>query len=197
MSLREPKVDPRVQRTREFLQKALFELMTEQDFDVITVHDIADRAKINRATFYDHFDDKFDLLNYSIQEGLQKTLDGKLPPNPAFTYSSIRLLTIALCELLNTYLGHCAVPAKNTYKPLVMIQMQAYVNELLLEWLKNSQITQATPEAVAALTSWVVFGLATQWSLAQRGRKRISAEQMTDDSLPLLVSGLKGIIGEM
>src|SRR5512134_3774045 len=98
MSLREPKVDPRVQRTREFLQQAFFALMTEKDFDAITVQDIAERARVNRATFYDHFDDKFDLLNQSIQEGLQKTLAGKLPSKPTFTFANVRLLTLALCE---------------------------------------------------------------------------------------------------
>lgn len=200
MSLREPKVDPRVQRTKEFLQQALFSLMTERDFDTITIQDIADRARVNRATFYDHFEDKFALLNHTIQEGLQKILDGTLPPTPTFSLANVRLLTIALCELLYTYLGHCAVPTKNSYKPLIMIQMQAHVNELLMEWITNSELNpaevNATPESIASLTSWVVFGMASQWSLAQRGRKHISAEQMADESLPLLVSGLKGIFSE-
>lgn len=190
------KVDPRVLRTREFLQQAFYTLMAEKEFDDITVQDIAERARVNRATFYDHFDDKFDLLNHSVQEGLQKALDGKLPDTPTFTLANVRVLTIALCEILYTYLGRCATPTKSSYKPLIMIQMQSYVSELLIEWIGNSQpipeTMKTTPETIAALTSWVIFGLASQWSLAQRGRKHVSAEQMADESLPLLVSGLKG-----
>ena len=54
--------DPRVKRTRKLLQDALLELLTEKNFDAITVQDIAERSTINRATFYAHFADKYALF---------------------------------------------------------------------------------------------------------------------------------------
>ena len=54
--------DPRVKRTRKLLQDALLELLAEKSFDAITVQDIAERSTINRATFYAHFVDKYDLF---------------------------------------------------------------------------------------------------------------------------------------
>jgi AcrR family transcriptional regulator len=53
--------DPRVRRTHELLQEALIELAAERGFDAITVGDIARRAGVNRATFYRHYQDKYDL----------------------------------------------------------------------------------------------------------------------------------------
>ena len=47
--------DLRVWRTHHFLQEAMVELITEKGFDAITVGDIAERAMINRATFYRHY----------------------------------------------------------------------------------------------------------------------------------------------
>ena len=54
--------DRRVQRTRELLRGALFSLIREKGFEVLTVQDIIDRANVGRATFYAHFDNKEDLL---------------------------------------------------------------------------------------------------------------------------------------
>lgn len=54
--------DIRIQRTRQLLQQALFDLTLEKGFASVTVRDIAERAKVNRSTFYRHYLDKYDLL---------------------------------------------------------------------------------------------------------------------------------------
>jgi AcrR family transcriptional regulator len=56
------KADRRVQRTRELLQKALIELISELGYDAITIQDIVDRANIGRTTFYLHYSRKDELL---------------------------------------------------------------------------------------------------------------------------------------
>jgi AcrR family transcriptional regulator len=58
----EARGDLRVRRTRMALQKAMIELTVEQGFAALTVGDICERAMVNRATFYRHYQDKFDLL---------------------------------------------------------------------------------------------------------------------------------------
>lgn len=55
-------MDPRVERTRRALQQALLELAREHPLDVVTVADIAERAGVNRSTFYHHYSDKETLL---------------------------------------------------------------------------------------------------------------------------------------
>lgn len=61
------KVDRRILKTQESLKKAVIELMTEKNFDDITIQDIADRANLNRGTIYLHYQDKFDLLDKLIE----------------------------------------------------------------------------------------------------------------------------------
>src|SRR5687768_10975577 len=70
----EKDLDPRVKRTRQLLVQAFTELLSEKDFPSLTVQDIADRATVNRATFYAHFVDKYALLDYAIREYFQKKL---------------------------------------------------------------------------------------------------------------------------
>ena len=56
------KVDPRIERTQQALRDALMLLIEEKGFDAISVRDITERARLNRATFYLHYRDKQDLL---------------------------------------------------------------------------------------------------------------------------------------
>jgi AcrR family transcriptional regulator len=56
------KTDRRIQRTRQALRKALLELITDKEYDSISVEEITQRANIGRATFYVHYKDKEDLL---------------------------------------------------------------------------------------------------------------------------------------
>ena len=65
MTLPAPKNDRRILRTRKLLGEALIALIQEKDYSEITIQDIADRANVNRVTFYLHFRDKQDLLEQS------------------------------------------------------------------------------------------------------------------------------------
>lgn len=62
--------DLRTRRTRLALREALLALVEEKGFDAIVVQDLADRAMINRVTFYKHYRDKYDLLERTMQEML-------------------------------------------------------------------------------------------------------------------------------
>ena len=57
-----PKMDRRVERTRESLQKALMELIAERGYDSITIQEIVDRADLGRTTFYLHYNSKDELF---------------------------------------------------------------------------------------------------------------------------------------
>ena len=58
----EKKKDLRIVKTRKALYRAFEELMKSKSFEQIKVSDICNEALINRSTFYDHYTDKYDLL---------------------------------------------------------------------------------------------------------------------------------------
>ena len=60
--MRNNNTDLRIIRTKESIREALVELIEEKGFEAITVKDITTRAKINRGTFYAHYQDKYDLM---------------------------------------------------------------------------------------------------------------------------------------
>lgn len=51
-------------RTLEALSGEMFSLLSEKAFEEITVGELCKNAQYPRATFYNYFDDKYDLLNY-------------------------------------------------------------------------------------------------------------------------------------
>lgn len=54
--MQERKTDPRVSRTRAAIREAFIELADETSIDKITVKGLAERAGINRKTFYLHYE---------------------------------------------------------------------------------------------------------------------------------------------
>lgn len=63
----EKKTDLRIIKTRRQIQTAFLNLLKENKFDTISVSQITQEAMISRSTFYDHYEDKFALLD-SIYE---------------------------------------------------------------------------------------------------------------------------------
>jgi AcrR family transcriptional regulator len=84
--------DPRVKRTRKLLQQTLNDLMHEKSFAAITVQDIAERSTLNRATFYAHFEDKYDLLDSIIREGVEQALAATISDTAPVTVDTLRTL---------------------------------------------------------------------------------------------------------
>lgn len=66
--------DLRIIKTRRLIRDAFVELLEIKGVNGITISDIADRAMINRSTFYLHYTDKYDLLQQTMEEAMQNIL---------------------------------------------------------------------------------------------------------------------------
>ncbi len=62
------KQDIRVERSREAIKGAFIELMKHREYEDITVKDLAEAAKINRKTFYAHYETKQALFEAMMRE---------------------------------------------------------------------------------------------------------------------------------
>jgi AcrR family transcriptional regulator len=185
------KMDPRVRRTRQLLQAALVALMQEKSFRVITVQDIADRATVNRVTFYAHFDNKEALLEYTVREMIRRRLRSRIPESSLFNPESVARLIQTVCEFLAEMDRQCP-PPHGWMETLMEKQIKAEVFELLRGWLAErsagEQETRPAPEQVAMITTWAIYGAAVQWSQSDRRRP---AEEFVQQVLPLILASLQ------
>ena len=68
----------RKNKTNELLSKALIELLKEKSFEDIKLNEICDKALVHKTTFYNHFQDKYELLYYvvkNIQKNMEMNID--------------------------------------------------------------------------------------------------------------------------
>jgi len=74
------KEDIRQRRTRKLIRQALLELTAEVGYEDVTVTALAERAMINRATFYRYYEDKEDLLFRGLDEFFDSFVASASPP---------------------------------------------------------------------------------------------------------------------
>lgn len=65
-------MDRRIRKTTNAIKSALIHLLKTEPLDKITIQQIADTADVHRATFYQHYYDKYDLLDQIEYEVLEK-----------------------------------------------------------------------------------------------------------------------------
>lgn len=181
MLLKSKKLDPRIIRTRRDLAASMCALMRKKTFSQITVQEITEKAIINRATFYAHFEDKYGLLEYMVRGSFQEKLESKIKTCKGLTAENLRLLMLATCEFLEEFADKYAPRTGNDHPPIER-QIQPFLYEVLLRWAKLSEVDSA--EITAMTFSWAIFGSALQWS---RGRREISADVLTDNVISLLM----------
>src|SRR5271166_2534396 len=98
-------LDPRIRRTRQLLQQALEKLLETKEFDKISVQDIADSATVNRATFYDHYTDKFTLLESLVGCRFQALLVERGVQFDGTCKSALTAIVLAVCDYLRQIQG--------------------------------------------------------------------------------------------
>src|SRR5262245_40855345 len=182
----EEKLDPRVKRTRRLILQSFSDLLAEKSFDAISVQDVTDRAQINRATFYDHFVDKYKLLDYWISQVFRQEIEKRTLNACHYTPENLRNLILAVCEFLSNIHSECVQPHQQ-FESLAEGTIKKIIFDLLAHWLQeaNSMISTEIPATVA---TWAIYGLA---SLYSHGKKRPSLEKFVDEALPLVAVNLE------
>lgn len=177
------KVDPRILRTRKLLQDAFRDLLTERSFNDISVADIADRATVNRATFYAHFEDKGHLASAIVGDELEKALLDRLAPPTSFGHESLNRVGAATFE----YVAHCIRRCPNSadnFAASLGVTVQETVERFLLRWFElerdaRESFPRTTPEVMANALAWAIYGAAVRWSSLPRRPEAETAARET------------------
>lgn len=109
------KVDLRIIKTKKNLYEGLLSLMKERTFEEIKVSDICNAALTNRSTFYDHFSDKYELLDSLISD-LENDLVEKLEENVNYTNAKeyyMQMIEIFFDHISNNINVYSSILKKN------------------------------------------------------------------------------------
>jgi AcrR family transcriptional regulator len=159
--------DPRIRRTRKLLQGALSSLMQAKSFDEISVHDITEVATVNRATFYDHYTDKYALLDAMVAGGFHELLGERQLHYESGCPAALNAIIQATCDFLGHGHSGGACDRQTAFAPLMDAAIVAAIRRLLVEGLqRGDSALRGEPvdfEVIAAAASWAICGGVKQW----------------------------------
>lgn len=179
-------VDPRVKRTRALLQDAMRALVHEKSFGAISVQDVTERATVNRATFYAHYPDKQALMIAVLQEDFREAVGKRFDGCPVFTRESFREIVVAVVEFLGRKCDGCPAGVKeleNVFSAAIQEELYNLFRHLQ-EGGRPAAFEGHSPDMVATLLSWSVYGAAFRWS---HGKRKRSPEEIADSVTALLI----------
>ncbi len=156
------KVDRRIERTRQLLRDALLALVVERDYESISIQDIADRANVNRTTFYLHFRDKDELLITGMEAIYDELESHFTAPSRAELLSG--RFTPAMCE--SSDYDHVAAHA-DFYKVMIgprgvasfVARIRTYLANVNIKWVSAFLLPGETPRLPIEMIAYGIAGL--------------------------------------
>ena len=149
------------QTTKRALEASLKHLLLQKPLDKITINDIAEDCGINRMTFYYHFKDIYDLVEWSCYEDASKALAGNK------TYDTWQQGYLQIFEAVKEN-KPCII---NVYRCVSREQIEKYLNwvtyDLLInvvnEEAKDMVIEEREKEFIANFYKHAYVGMMLDW----------------------------------
>ncbi len=186
----EESTDPRILRSRRMLMDSLAKLLTQKEFNDISIQEIADQATLNRATFYLHYPDKNALL-----QAMTATRFRELIARRGLSFSdcdgALHAIALGVCDYFAETTGCPTQLAKMSLEGSII----PVVENMFREGAANHPVTPGTdPELLATTAAWAIYGAARQW---YQTSNRIPAEEMASKIAaivkPLLLTGATSV----
>lgn len=169
--------------TKRALEASLKKMLLEKPLDKITIADITEDCGINRMTFYYHFTDIYDLVEWCCVEDAAKALDGKK------TYDTWQQ---GFLQIFEAVLDNKPF-IMNVYHSVSREQVEIYLYKLTYDLLisvveekaKGLNISSTYKEFIANFYKFAFVGLMLEW--IKGGMKE--APQDIIDRLDILLHG--------
>nr|BBH86446.1 TetR family transcriptional regulator [Thermosporothrix sp. COM3] len=193
------KADLRVRRTQMVLREALIALIEERGFDAVTVGDLAERAMVNRTTFYLHYQDKYDLVTSIFREAvdeLSKSLGTPLEGPGRVDPEHPPQMWVKLFEHFALHARMYRALLSQRGSPWFVAQVCEYVADLAQKRLEASRqpsnrYRMPSEVAIAAISN-VFIGMVTRWL---EGEQQHTPKQMATWFLSFALYGYYHALG--
>jgi len=179
-------LDPRVRRTRGLLQDAMRALVHEKPFSDISIQDLTARATVNRATFYAHYASKEELLSNILKTDFQAYVGSRLQFPLEMDSENLARLVAVILEFVGDRFNNCPESVRQM-ESIIGTAMQEELHDLFRHWVERAgppAYQGHSPEMVATILSWSVYGAAVRWA---RGRRKRTAEAVAQSVVALVM----------
>lgn len=153
----------RMTQTKQSLINAYYNLASKKDFEKITIADITRGAQVNRATFYAHFNDKYDLIDFIMGDFASASIENHTSGVVKFDLDSIHQLVLAVCDFYQQPNIEC----RSSYGGLLLPQMKEKILNELKVFLSKSleqKYTENEKNMFVPIFAQIIHEGALQWS---------------------------------
>jgi len=163
------------------LFEALQALLHEKDFEKISILDIAEKAALNRVTFYDHYPDKFALLESMVHERFERLIV-KHGLRFDVCEGAIKRIALIVCDFI-TDIGCDGMKRGRQLEMHVQMAVIATIRQLIIDGSKNylearaTVIADGTLALFATSAAWAIGGATNEWA---RTPDRGSADEVAE-----------------
>lgn len=179
------KTDPRILRTRKLIMDSFIELSGKKEFRDITVKDITTEAMINRATFYYHFEDIYDLLEKALSEVLLINLNCNDFENGEPNEATMIQIFEAITNFQRSLSYRCHSGYEETIARIIRGQLEVIFKRMLVK--RHPAAENETLTITAVMLSWGIYGASVEW---RRNSKNSPPGEFIKPVIPYLMSGL-------
>ena len=149
------------QVTKRALEQSLKNLLLKKPLTKITVGDITDDCGINRMTFYYHFKDIYDLVEWSCLEDAKRALDEKK------TYDTWQQGLLQIFKAVQENKPFILNVYRCVHREQVEKYLQPLVDQLLLSVINEEAagitVRDEDKQFIAQVYSYVFIGLMLDW----------------------------------
>lgn len=176
------------------LAESFKELTLKQPIEKITIKEITDRAGVIRPTFYNHFQDKYELLEWIISTQLLKPVEPLLE-NDMVTEALVLLFTNIKKEK-EFYVRVSRLDGQNSFESTV----KACVKKTLLNVLRESSTGRQpkyawlTPELIAEYCSQSMCCIVLTWI---RSGMTVSPKELAEIYNYILTRSIADVLADL
>lgn len=164
MKFEKNKKDLRVIKSRIAIKKSFLELLRHNSIERITINKICELAEINRMTFYNHYEDKYDLfidclndIKKEISETYKiHTQDIEIKANPTKCIMIAIRLILDKCDEYKDILLSIATNEENS---MVLYIIRNLVEKDFLNLLNKEQIKPLIKYPIPIFSSFITWGI--------------------------------------
>jgi AcrR family transcriptional regulator len=182
--------DPRVIRTRRLLLDAFVALVRKKDFTSISVKDITESAQVNRATFYAHFQDKYDILEYMVIDTFMNLISKRIDVEAILNEETLRNIILFVCEYVETVSNSC----KRNYAAILSLmeeKVKLKLYDVIYTILDKENAAKHKKDGksalIATMISSSIYAAASKWN---RDGRVITVEALTEGVMDFIVPGI-------
>lgn len=124
-------MDMRVQRTRKSIVNAFIELRAKKPLEKITVRELSELAFINKATFYQHYRDIYDLSEQLESEAIENVLASM--PHPEWLISDPSVGFRELTEVIISQSGLFSILFSDSRRTNLINKLEQGLRNLIYE----------------------------------------------------------------